>query len=169
MSDERVLIRDLRWPAVGVLAAFLVAGAFTRHPRDLALSLIGIVVALAAASLLAGHGPRTAVLLALLSGAGVALVAGNRGNCLAWFGLCVLAFCCVIAAGPRLGAWFLLAAVLLLASHMLTPDPDLGWLPWIAGVTVSAGAAALVHYRAQRLGQRHRAGGRGQSLLHPGR
>jgi len=144
VSDERLLIRDIRWPAVGVLAAFLLAGAFTRDPRDLVLSLIGIVVALAAASLVAGYGPRAALLLALVSGAGVALDAGTRGNCLAWFGLCVLAFCCVIAAGPRLGALFLLAAVLLLASHMVTRHPDLGWLPWIAGVTVSAAGAALI-------------------------
>jgi signal transduction histidine kinase len=150
VSDERLLIRDVRWPAVGVLAAFLVAGVFTRHPRDLLLSLIGIVVALAAGSLLAGYGPRAALLLALVSGAGVALDAGTRGNCLAWFGLCVLAFCCVIAAGPRLGALFLLAAVLLLASHMVTRHPDLGWLPWIAGVTVSAAGAALV-VRERRL------------------
>jgi signal transduction histidine kinase len=144
VNDERLLIRDVRWPAVGVLAAFLIAGAFTRHPRELAPSLIGIAVALAAGSLLAGYSPRTALLLALLSGAGVVLDAGARGNCLAWFGLCVLAFCCVIAAGPRLGALFLLAAVLVLASHMVTRHPDLGWLPWIAGVAVSAGAAALV-------------------------
>jgi signal transduction histidine kinase len=108
------------------------------------LSLIGIGVALAAGSLLAGYGPRAALLLALVSAVGVWLDAGARGNCLAWFGLCVLAFCCVIAAGPRLGALFLLAAVLLLASHMVTRHPDLGWLPWIAGVTVSAVAAALI-------------------------
>ena len=144
MSDERLLIREIRWPAVGVLAAFLVAGAFTRHPHDLALSLIGIVVALAAGSQLADYGPGTTLLVALVSGAGVWLDAGSRGNCLAWFGLCVLAFSCMIAAGPRLGALFLLAAVLLLGSHMATGHPDLGWLPWIAGVAVSAAAAALV-------------------------
>jgi signal transduction histidine kinase len=144
VSDERLLIRDVRWPAVGVLAAFLLAGAFTRHPHDLALSLIGIVVALAAGSLVLGYGPRAALLLALVAGAGVTLDAGNRGNCLAWFGLCVLAFCSVLAAGPRLGGVFLLAAAALLASHIPTRHPDLGWLPWIAGVAVSAAAAALI-------------------------
>jgi signal transduction histidine kinase len=153
VSEERLLIRDVRWPAIGVLGAFLIAGAFTRNPRDLAISLIGIAVALLAGSLLVARGPRMALLLALVAGAGVVLDAGSHGSCLAWFGLCVLAFCCVIAAGARLGSVFVLAAVLVLASHMITRHPDLGWFPWIAGVLVSAAAAALLAHERTLLTQ----------------
>ncbi|MGO9792163.1 MAG: sensor histidine kinase [Solirubrobacteraceae bacterium] len=144
MSWEPQLSRDFRWPAVGVLAVFLVAGSFTRHPRDLLLSAVGTFVALAAASMMSRYGPRAALALSLLAGAGIALTAGRTGASLAWFGLCLVAFCLVIAAGWRLGAAFWLAAAVLLGSHMLTAHPDLGWLPWIAGVTVSSAGAGLI-------------------------
>jgi signal transduction histidine kinase len=149
VSGEPRLSRDIRWPAVGVLAGFLVAGSFTRHPRDLLLSAAGSVVALAAASMMSRYGPRAALALSLLAGAGIALTAGRTDASLAWFGLCLVAFCCVIAVGWRLGSAFWLAALVLLGSHMLTADPNLGWLPWIAGVTVSsAGAGLIVRERA---------------------
>ncbi|MBV9802577.1 MAG: sensor histidine kinase [Solirubrobacterales bacterium] len=144
MSGDRPLARELRWPGVGLLAAFMVAGALTRDPRDLALSIVGSVVAVAAASMLCMRGPRTALALALLAGAGVVLVAGGRGQCLAWFGLCVLAFMVMIVAGPRHGMLFLLAAEVLLIAHLLLPHFTAGWTPWIAGVAVSAGGAALI-------------------------
>jgi signal transduction histidine kinase len=157
LSAEQQLTRGIRWPAIGVLAVFLVAGSFTRHPRDLLLSAVGTVVALAAASLTSRYGPRAALALSLLAGAGVALTAGTTGGSLAWFGLCLVAFCCVIAAGWRLGFAFWLAAVVLLGSHVLTAHPDLGWLPWIAGVTLSStGAGLIVHERAL-MGELHAA------------
>ncbi len=54
VTEASPLARDIRWPSVGLLAAFLLAGAFTRHPRDLPLSLAAIAVAIAAAI----HSPR---------------------------------------------------------------------------------------------------------------
>jgi signal transduction histidine kinase len=62
----------------------------------------------------------------------------------------VLAFRVMIDAGPRLGTLFLLAAEALLVAHLLTPHVDLGWAPWVAGVAVSAGGAALI-VRQQQL------------------
>jgi signal transduction histidine kinase len=150
VTEDRPLAREIRWPAVGLLAAFLVAGAFTRAPREPSLSVAGSVVAIAAASLLPARGPRVALALAVIAGAGVALDAGGHGQCLAWFGLCVLAFCLMIDAGPRLGVLFLLAAEALLVAHLLSPHIDLGWTPWIAGVAISAGGAALI-VREQQL------------------
>jgi hypothetical protein len=51
VTADRALAREVRWPAVGLLAAFLVSGAFTRNPRELGLSATGCVVAIAAASI----------------------------------------------------------------------------------------------------------------------
>lgn len=150
MTADRPLAREIRWPAVGVLAAFLVAGAFTREPRDLGLSVTGSVVAIAAAGMLCVRGARTAVALAAVAGAGVAVDAGGHGQCLAWFGLCVLAFWVMIVAGSTLGTLFLVAAEAPLVAHLLIPRVDLGWTPWVAGVAVSAGGAALIA-RQQRL------------------
>lgn len=153
MTEDRPLTRALRWPAAGLLAAFMVAGAFTREPRDLALSVIGSGVAVAAASLLCARGPRTAWALALLAGAGVALAAGGRGQSLAWFGLCVLAFWVMIAAGPKPGLLFLIAAEVLLVAHLLLPHFSAGWTPWVAGVAVSAGGAALIARQQELVSQ----------------
>ena len=153
MTEDRPLGRELRWPAVGLLAAFLIAGVFTREPRALGLSVTGGVLAIAAASMIPARGARTAVALATLAGVGVALVAGGHGQCLAWFGLCVLAFWVMVIAGPKLGTLFLLAAEAPLIVHLLSPRVDLGWTPWIAGVAVSAGAAALIARQQQLVTQ----------------
>jgi signal transduction histidine kinase len=153
VTADRPLAREIRWPAVGLLAAFLVVGVFMREPRELGLSVLGSAVAIAAASMLSARGPRAAVALALIAGAGVVLDAGGHGRCLAWFGLCVLAFYAMIVAGPKLGLLFLVAAEALLVGHLLTPHVDLGWTPWIAGVAVSAGAAALIARQQQLVTQ----------------
>ena len=153
MSEDPTLAREIRWPAVGVLAAFLVAGALMRVPREPGLSVVGGVVAIAAASMLCVRGARMAVALAVVAGAGVALVAGGHDESLAWFGLCVLAFWVVIVAGPKLGSLFLLAAEALLVAHLLTSHSSVGWAPWIAGVAVSAGAAALIARQQQLVTQ----------------
>jgi signal transduction histidine kinase len=147
----------IRWPAVAVLAAFLVAGVFTRHPQELGLSLAGCAVAIVATSMIPTRGPRTAVALAVIAGAGVAVVAGAHGQCLAWFGLCVLSFEVMIVAGPALGTLFLLVAEIPLIGHMLTPHIDLGWAPWVAGVAVSAAGGALVARQQQLVTQLHAA------------
>jgi signal transduction histidine kinase len=144
VTEDRQPGREIRWPAVGLLAAFLVAGAFTREPRELWLSATCCAVAVAAASMLSAFGARTALALAVLAGAGVAIDAGGHGQCLAWFGLCVLAFWVMIVVGPKLGTLFLLAAEVPLIGHLLTPHVDVGWAPWVAGVAVAAGGAALI-------------------------
>jgi signal transduction histidine kinase len=145
-SEERDLTRDIRWPAVGILAVFVVVGAFTRHPQDLAASAVGCTIAIGAASILAALDARgwLALALATIAGVGVVVDAGAHGNCVAWFGLCVLTCWVMIAAGLRLGLPFFAAAEAVLIAHLLRPTVNLGWLPWIAGVAVSAGAAALI-------------------------
>lgn len=153
MTEDRPLAREIRWPAVGVLTAFVVAGALMRDPPEPGLCVIGGVVAVGAASLLCARGARTAVGLAILAGAGVGLVAGSHDESLAWFGLCVLAFWVVIVAGPKLGLLFVLIAEALLVTRLLTGHSSVGWAPWIAGVAVSAGGAALIARQQQLVGQ----------------
>ena len=153
MTEDRQFARNIRWPAVGALAALLVAGAFTRHPEDLAASVAGCVLAIAAAVLLAAYGPRAAMALAAIAGLGVVVDAGAHGNSLAWFGLCVLVFWLTIVAGPKRGLLFLFAAEALLLAHLLTPHVDLGWTPWIAGVAASAGGAALIDHERKLVTQ----------------
>lgn len=145
MSEQRPLIREVRWPATGLLAAFVIVGVLTHTSRNIGMAVVGALVAILAGSLVAaGYGPRTALALALIAGVGVALDAGSRGGSLAWFGLCVLAFVSIIAAGSRLGSVFAAAALVLLTLRLFFPTVDVGWLPWIAGVLVSACAAALI-------------------------
>jgi signal transduction histidine kinase len=147
--NGELLSRDVRRPALAVLALCVLVGALTRQPAAPALSVSGAVLALGAGVLLAGRGPRAALALAAAAAAGVALVAGDRANDVGWFGLCVLVFWSVLATGPRLGGAFWLGSVVLLTVQLVTAETDLGWLPWIAGVTVSGGAAILLaHERA---------------------
>jgi len=153
VTEDRPFGRELRWPAVGVLTAFVVAGALMRDPPEPGLCVIGGVVAVGAASLLCVRGARTAVALAILAGVGVGLVAGSHDESLAWFGLCVLAFWVVIVAGPKLGLLFVLVAEALLVTRLLTGQSGVGWAPWIAGVAVSAGGAALIARQQQLMGQ----------------
>jgi signal transduction histidine kinase len=150
MTADRPLAREIRGPAVGLLAAFLIAGVFTRRPLELGLGVASCVIAIAAASMIPARGPRTAVAFAVIAGAGVWLIAGAHGQCLAWFGLCVLACEVMIVAGPALGALFLLAAEAPLVGHLLT---HLSWAPWVAGVAVSAGAGALIARQQQLVAQ----------------
>ena len=56
-------------------------------------------------------------------------------------------------AGPKLGSVFLLAAEALLVAHLLTSHSSVGWAPWVAGVAVSAGGAALIARQQQLVTQ----------------
>jgi signal transduction histidine kinase len=150
---DRSMPGIVRWCAVGVLAAFLVAGGFTRHPHDLGLTVIGGVVAVVAASAVTLYGPRAALVLGLVSGAGVVVAAGSQGSCIGWFGLCVLAFCLTVVAGPRLTLVFVAASEAVLLGHLLAPKLDLGWLPWVFGVGVSFGGAALLAHERKLISQ----------------
>ncbi len=146
MNDERILVSRIRLAVVGLLALFLLGGAFTRIPNDPMLSAVGIAVALPAAAVASARRPRLAVALSLLAGIGVVLDAGGSHSSLGYFGLCALALLCVLIAGPRRGAVFTIAALALLGERLVSSSFDVGWLPWIGGVAVSAvGAAVIVH------------------------
>jgi signal transduction histidine kinase len=132
------------WPAVAVIAVLLVVGAFVRQPADPTRSAIGTVLALVAIAAL-GAGARSAALpLIGCAAVGLSLDAGGNASDIAWFGLCVLVFGAVLAHGRLVGliCWF--GAVLLLVSNWVLVRADLGWLPWMVGVSVCAGVAILI-------------------------
>ena len=74
-------------------------------PGDAARSVAGIAIGALASAAVAvsdGAGGRRAgvVALAAVSAVGLALDAGNNAGDIAWFGLCILAFCTSLTAGP---------------------------------------------------------------------
>jgi signal transduction histidine kinase len=141
------------WSGAAALTVLLVVGAFIRKPEDTARSLVGIALGVGAVALLAGtrSGRRFSIPvlpLAALSAAGLALDAGNDPSDIAWFGLCVLVFCCVLTTGRVAAAVFWFGSLLLLAAGWVFVHHDLGWLPWMVGVSVCAAIAiTLIHER----------------------
>jgi signal transduction histidine kinase len=144
------------WPAAAVVALLLVAGAFLRQPEDAVRSIVGTAVAVGALTVLAAgrSGPRFRVFvlpLAAIASVGLALDAGNNPSDIAWFGLCVLVFCCVLTLGRVVGGIFWLYSLALLAYGWIFVHHDLGWLPWMLGVTVCATLAILLSHERRLL------------------
>jgi signal transduction histidine kinase len=132
------------WPAVAVMAVLLVVGALGRQPADPTRSAIGTVLALVAVAALGAGGRRGALPLIGCAAVGLSLDAGANASDIAWFGLCVLVFGAVLTQGRRFGLICWLGAVLLLVSNWVLVRADLGWLPWMVGVSVCAGVAILI-------------------------
>ena len=144
------------WPAAAVLALLLVLGAFLRQPEDAVRSIVGTAVAVGALTVIAaGHASRRfrvlLLPLAAISAVGLALDAGNNPSDIAWFGLCVLVFCCVLTLGRVVGGIFWLYSLALLACGWIFVHHDLGWLPWMVGVSVCATIAILLSHERRLL------------------
>jgi signal transduction histidine kinase len=146
------------WSAVAVLGVLLVVGAFLRQPTDTARSVVGIIVALGAAALLAagkrgGRLGQAALPLGALSVAGLALDAGNNPSDIAWFGLCVLVFCSMLTAGRVVGGALWVGTLILLACSWVLVHHDLGWLPWMFGVSMCGMLALFVGHERRLLAE----------------
>jgi signal transduction histidine kinase len=155
-SDGDGLATVAWWPAAAVVALLLVAGAFLREPEDAVRSIIGTAVAVGALTLLASarSGPRFRVLvlpLAAIASLGLALDAGNNPSDIAWFGLCVLVFCCFLTLGRVAAGIFWLYSLALLAYGWIFLHHDFGWLPWMLGVSVCATIAILLSHERRLL------------------
>jgi signal transduction histidine kinase len=167
MSVQRDLSDTAPWLGLSALVAFATVGAVTRLPPDPALSIPAAAVVLAAGSLMVRLRPRRAPSLGLLVGlatAGVVAIGGGRSSDLGWFAVCILAVWTQLAGGRRIGAAYWIASIGLFAGEWVWTNPDPGWGAWIAGVSFSAGAAALVTHerlllselRAAQAGQAER-------------
>jgi signal transduction histidine kinase len=153
----RFKAREVWWPATAVLAVLLIAGAFLRYPSAPGRSVIGIAVALPAVALLAGSRlarvPLGALALAAIASGGLALDAGSRASNIAWFGLCILVFGCVLTFGRVVGAALWAGVIVLFACNWLFAFADLGWLPWMVGTSVCLAAGLLLDHERMLLGE----------------
>jgi signal transduction histidine kinase len=137
------LTEKLRWPLTGLLAVFMVAGAFSRHPHNAVISVIGIALALVSCYFgTRGGSPFSAPLL-LLSAVGVTLNAGGSASSVGHFGYCILAIAAVPCAGRRAGVAVIAALTGLLLYKLFDDGLQTGWLPWIGGLTISTAGGAL--------------------------
>ncbi len=141
--------QSIQLSAIGLLAAFLLGGAFTRVPHSVAASLIGVSLSVICAAV--GSGRRAwwlSLSLFFIAGAGVVLNAGGTHSGVGWFAMCVLAFLAIPVLGGRMGGVFGTCAAAVIAYKMFDNGFDAGWMPWFFGVLVSAlGAGAIVHER----------------------
>jgi len=142
---EDHLTENARWVGLAGLVTFAVVGLVARQPADPVISVPAGMMVVGAGTLLAWlrarRGPALAVLLTLAT-LGVAALTGGKSSNIGWFALCILAAWSVLADG-RIGAAYWTAGVALLGAEWLWGTADPGWGAWIAGVTFSAGAAAL--------------------------
>lgn len=147
MSVQRDLSEAAPLLGLGGLVVFAIVGVVARLPPDPALSISAAVVVFAAGLLMVRLRPRGAQSLGLLVGlatAGVVTIGGGRSSNVGWFAVCILAAWSLLAGGGRIGAAYWCASIALFAGEWVWANPDPGWGAWIAGVSFSAGAAALV-------------------------
>jgi signal transduction histidine kinase len=137
------LTERVRRPITVLLAAFLVAGAFSRQPHNAAASLAGIVLALPCGYLGTRPGARLGAPLLWLAAAGVLLDAGGTASSVGYFGFCVLAVAAVPCAGPRAGALLIGVLAGVLIYKLFDDGVQTGWLPWLGGLTISSAGGAL--------------------------
>jgi signal transduction histidine kinase len=127
------------------LALFIIAGLATRLPHHAALAGAGAALSLAAGALLARlrTDERATLALAVLVSAGAGMTAAGSGSDIGWFSVCVMAGWCALVGGRRAGVIFWLASLILFGGEWLAHH-DPGWVAWLAGVSFTALAAALV-------------------------
>ena len=154
-DDDQAPVARIEWIALWLLAAFLLAAVLTRKPENALASAAGIAIAMPAAAMAVTQRarPRMAVTLNLIAGIGVVLDSGGSHASLGYFGLCILALVSVLTAGPRPGQLFAFGALIFLFVRFAQGNFGTGWLPWIAGVFVSALGGGVVVHEQQLLGQ----------------
>jgi signal transduction histidine kinase len=136
-------------PAVLLLGAFLVAGAFTRHPHSVPASVAGTAVAVGFAYAGVRPDARWGPVWLAVAAAGVVLAGGGTGLSVGHFGLCIIAFLAVPTRGPRAGGALIGAMAAEIVYRLLQDGVTTGWLPWLGGVTISAlGGVLLARQRS---------------------
>jgi signal transduction histidine kinase len=143
------LPRLSRWAGLGAFIAFLMIGLVIRLPDIPAITVVGVLVAAAAALPLFLAASRLLLLYAAIATAGVALLLTDRsgsGN-VGWFAVCIVGAWCVLYGGVLTGAIYWAAAVLLIGAEWLFVVQDPGWGSWIAGITLTVLAATLVRHQ----------------------
>ncbi len=154
VSDER-LPTGVRLPAVVLLAAFLVAGAFTRQPHGVLASVAGSLVAVgfAFAGARPGGDIRLGALCLLTAATGVILDAGGTGSSIGHFGLCILAFLAIPTLGRSAGGAVDAALGGFVVYKLVHHGLQIGWLPWLGGLAISTLGGLLLARERSLLAQ----------------
>ena len=129
------------WAAFALL---VVIGAVTRLGLGPARLGLAVAVAIGAALPLFLLPLRPHFPWAVAATAGVVALGNADSRAVVWFALVVVAGWCVLVGGVRLGAVYWAGVVLVFAGEWGWAARDPGWVPWAAGVTVSALAALLI-------------------------
>jgi signal transduction histidine kinase len=123
---------------------FVAVGLATELPSRAALAVGGALLALAAGVPLFLHRPRYPIGLAVLSSAGIVLLASGDPASLGWFGICVIGGWCALGGSAIIGVTYWIASLALFGAEWIVTVHDPGWAAWTAGVTFTVLAALLI-------------------------
>ncbi|HLI01282.1 MAG TPA: hypothetical protein VKV06_10900, partial [Acidimicrobiales bacterium] len=140
-AGQARLAGRIGWAAFVLL---VVIGAVTRLGLGPARLGLAVAVAIGAALPLFLLPLRPHFPWAVAATAGVVALGNADSRAVVWFALVVVAGWCVLVGGVRLGAVYWAGVVLVFAGEWGWAARDPGWVPWAAGVTVSALAALLI-------------------------
>jgi signal transduction histidine kinase len=131
------LPRVMGWVVLGVFAVFVAGGAFRRLDEAPAAAAIGSAAAILLAAATVLGPPRTVLASAVAASAALAVVGGGTASNVAFFGICVLAAWCAVAASALETGIYFVGAMLLFAVEWRFGETDPGWAAWIGGTAFS--------------------------------
>ena len=146
--------RAARWAAPGAVAVLAVVSALQQH-RSPAVAAGAVALTVVAALLMAAGRPQLPLVLAALSGAGLAVLGSGSSADVGWFGICVLAGWCAFIASAGATVALCAAFVIMFGLEWLLTTNDPGWASWMAGTTFAAFACLLAR-RERDLAERLR-------------
>jgi signal transduction histidine kinase len=130
---------------LGTFSVFVAAGMLSRSGDPLWV-VTGAAVALVAAVPLFLLRPRFPLAYAAVATVGVVIVNRDTRD-VGWFAVLILAAWCLLQGGRWVGLTAWIASAALFGGEWLWDrHHDAGWGPWVAGVTVTELAAALIRH-----------------------
>lgn len=136
--------------AAAVFAAIVAVGAWLGQ-ADSSGPPVPVVVLAAAVAVAAGilllQRRRPLPLFAAAGSAAIAVIAANKSSNPVWFAICLIAWWCALTSKRRVAVTYALAAIAFFAAEWLWIAPDHGWGAWIAGVTFTGLAGALIGHQ----------------------
>ncbi|MDQ1385006.1 MAG: hypothetical protein QOG65_2385 [Actinomycetota bacterium] len=126
---------------------FVAVGVATELPGRAALAIGGGALAVAAAIPLFLRRPRFPIAFAVVSTAGIVLLANGDPGSLGWFGICVLGGWCALGAPTVVGVTYWIANIALIGAEWALAVHDPGWGAWMAGTTFTVLAALLIRHQ----------------------
>jgi len=135
------------WIGLATFGVFLVIGLAAGLGHNPARTIVGTLIAAAAAIPLFLLRTRLTLPLVAVVTVGIVLLSNGTSRDVGWMTVVVLAAWCVLAAGIPAGIVYWAACLLLLGAQWLWVQDDPGWAPWAAGVTFAAFGAGLIRHQ----------------------